>query len=114
LQFRKLPFQRLIQEITQDILSPAPSFRWQRKALFALQESAKAFVVGHMEGKVGFYYFLEFWLIKIDCNINAIHAKRVTIQAKDSQLAQRYLQKYHPGNLDFLYRTRDSGLRPVS
>ncbi|KAG9380026.1 histone H3 [Pyrenophora tritici-repentis] len=43
--------------------------RFQRSAIEALQEATEAFLVGYFE----------------DCNINAIHAKRVTIQEKDSQ-----------------------------
>ena len=35
-----------------------------------------------------------------DVNINAIHAKRVTIQAKDSRLAIRYYKKF---GYDFKY-----------
>jgi hypothetical protein len=38
-------------------------------------------------------------LINIDLNINAIHAKRVTIQVKDSNLAKRYYNKVPRGAL---------------
>jgi len=47
--------------------------RWQSQAIMALQEAAEAFVVHLFE----------------DTNLLAIHAKRVTIMAKDMQLARR-------------------------
>jgi len=50
----------------------APS-RWQSQALFALQEAAEAFLVDLFH----------------DANLCAIHAKRVTVQQKDIQLARR-------------------------
>lgn len=67
---RKLPFQRLCREITQDL---RPAFRMQSVALCALQDAAEAFMVGLFE----------------DTNLCAIHAKRVTIMPKDMQLARR-------------------------
>jgi len=80
LLIRKLPFSRLVREITQDIKSDT---RFQAAAFGALQEAAEAYLVGFFE----------------DCNINAIHARRVTIQKKDSDLAHHYYRKYHIGNL---------------
>ena len=47
--------------------------RWQSQAVVALQEAAEAYLVHLFE----------------DSNLEAIHAKRVTIQAKDIQLARR-------------------------
>ena len=67
---RKLPFQRLVREITEDYRS---SLRFQSTALLALQEAAEAYLVGIME----------------DTNLCALHAKRVTIMPKDMQLARR-------------------------
>ena len=67
---RKLPFQRLVREISQAI---KPSMRWQSAAIGALQEAAESYLVGLFE----------------DTNYIAIHAKRVTIMAKDMQLARR-------------------------
>ncbi|KAL7771450.1 hypothetical protein CFE70_001393 [Pyrenophora teres f. teres 0-1] len=61
----KLPFSRLVRELA---VYYKPDVRFQASALEALQESY--------------------------CNINAIHAKRVTIQVKDSQLARRYYNQY--------------------
>lgn len=70
LLIRKSPFMRLIREISQDFKN---DMRYQGIALEALQESAEAYLVGIFE----------------DTNICAIHAKRVTIFAKDMQLAKR-------------------------
>ena len=47
--------------------------RWQSQAVVALQEEAEAYLVHLFE----------------DSNLEAIHAKRVTIQAKDIQIARR-------------------------
>ncbi|OAK93351.1 histone-fold-containing protein [Phaeosphaeriaceae sp. SRC1lsM3a] len=72
----KLPFQRLCREISHNETQRMgfPPMRWQRAAIEALQEMTEAYLVGYFS----------------DCNLNAIHAKRVTIQAKDSQLAMHY------------------------
>lgn len=71
LLIRKLPFARLAREITNEV-APEP-FRWTGEALLALQEATEDFMVHLME----------------DCNLCAIHAKRVTIMPKDLQLARR-------------------------
>ena len=77
LLIRKLPFQRLVQEITSDsevITSPlCGKVRFQSAAVMALQEAAEAYLVGLFE----------------DTNLCAIHAKQVTIMPKDIQLARR-------------------------
>ena len=70
LLIRKLPFQRLVREISQDYRS---DLRFQSQAVLALQEAAEAYLVGLFE----------------DTNLCAIHAKRVTIMPKDIQLARR-------------------------
>ncbi|KAF6140711.1 hypothetical protein GIB67_035138 [Kingdonia uniflora] len=70
LLIRKLPFQRLVREIAQDFKT---DLRFQSHAVLALQEAAVAYLVGLFE----------------DTNLCAIHAKRVTIMAKDIQLAKR-------------------------
>jgi len=69
LLIRKLPFQRLVREITQDVKT---NLRFQAGALDALQEASEAYLVGLFE----------------DTNLAAIHAKRVTIMPKDVQLAR--------------------------
>ena len=81
LLLRKLPFQRLVREITQDLSVDTPGkgceimqdVRWQSTAILALQEAAESYLVSLFE----------------DTNLCAIHAKRVTIQPKDMQLARR-------------------------
>ena len=71
LLIRKVPFQRLVREIAQDL--GKMSIRFQSGAIIALQEASEAYLVG---------------LLK-DSNLCAIHAKRVTIMPKDIQLARR-------------------------
>ena len=70
LLIRRLPFQRLVREITSSIV---PDRWFQSSALAALQEASEAYLVGLFE----------------DTNLCAIHAKRVTIMPKDMQLARR-------------------------
>lgn len=70
LLIRKLPFQRLVREIAQDVKN---DLRFQSTALHAMQEAAEAYLVSLFE----------------DTNLCAIHAKRVTVQPKDMQLARR-------------------------
>ena len=65
-----MPFSRLVKEIAQDFKN---ELRWQGSAIKALQEASEAYLVGLFE----------------DSNLCAIHAKRVTIQTKDMQLARR-------------------------
>lgn len=70
LLLNKVPFQRLVREIAQN---HSIALRFQPDALLALQESAEAFVIGLFD----------------DMNLCAIHARRVTIMAKDMHLALR-------------------------
>ncbi|KAK2703522.1 hypothetical protein QYM36_018051 [Artemia franciscana] len=65
----KLPFQRLVREISHDFKT---DLRFQNSVM-ALQEASEAYLAGLFE----------------DTNLWAIHAKRVTIMPKDIQLAQR-------------------------
>ena len=70
LLIRKLPFQRLVREITQDFKT---DLRFQSAAILCLQEAAETYLVGLFE----------------DTNLCAIRARRVTITPKDLQLARR-------------------------
>ena len=70
LLIRKLPFQRLVREIAQEVKA---DLRFQSQAVLAIQEAAESYMVGLFE----------------DTNLCAIHAKRVTIMPKDIQLARR-------------------------
>eukprot|EP00762_Andalucia_godoyi_P002201 ANDGO_07580.mRNA.1 Histone H3.3 type b len=72
LLLRKLPFSRLVREITS-MIEPLETIRWRAEALEALQEAAEMHLVGLFE----------------DANLCAIHAKRVTLMVKDIQLARR-------------------------
>ena len=71
LLIRKLPFQRLVRELAQDLGKMNVCF--QSGAIMALQEASEAYLVGLLE----------------DANLCAVHAKRVTIMPKDIQLARR-------------------------
>ena len=70
LLIQKLPFQRLVREITQDFKT---DMRFQSAAILCLQEAVEAYLVGLFE----------------DTNLCTIHARRVTIMPKDIQLARR-------------------------
>ncbi|KAF5312713.1 hypothetical protein D9619_002344 [Psilocybe cf. subviscida] len=70
LLIRRMPFQRLVREIAQDYKA---DIRFQSAAIEALQDSAKAYLVGLFE----------------DVNLAALHAKRVTIMPRDMALARR-------------------------
>ena len=70
LLLRKLPFARLVREIANDF---RPDLKFQSSALVALQEAAEYYLVVLFE----------------DTNLCCIHAKRVTIQPKDIQLARK-------------------------
>jgi histone H3 len=70
LLIKRLPFSRLVREIAQEYKSEV---RFQQSALNALQESAESYMVGIFE----------------DTNLAALHAKRITIQAKDILLVAR-------------------------
>ena len=69
LLIRKLPFQRLVRELAQDLSKI--NVRFQSGAIMALQEALEAYLVGLLE----------------DTNLCTVHAKRVTIMPKDIQLA---------------------------
>ena len=70
LLIRKLPFQRVVREIAQDIKT---DLRFQSAAVLCLQEATEAYLVGLLD----------------DANLCAIHARQVTIMPKDIQLARR-------------------------
>ncbi|KAF2474151.1 histone-fold-containing protein [Lindgomyces ingoldianus] len=76
LLLRKLPFARVVKEIANRYNwdeQTGNSLRWQSGAIQALQEATEAYLVS----------------LFTDANLCAIHAKRVTIQQKDIQLARR-------------------------
>ena len=69
LLIRKLPFQRLVRELAQDL--GKINIRFQSGAIMALQEASEAYLIGLLE----------------DANLCTVYAKRVTIMRKDIQLA---------------------------
>ena len=68
-----LPLSQLVHEIAQDVGRRGFHYHFQSQAIFALQETAEAYIV----------WFLD------DTNLCAIHAKRKTITPKDMYLVQR-------------------------
>lgn len=69
---RALPFQRVVRAAARDATS-LDSIRMQAGAIDAIQEATEAYLVGLYE----------------DANLAAIHAGRVTLSAKDLDLALR-------------------------
>ena len=70
LLIRKIPFQRLVKEISQEL---KPGLRFQSTTLLALQEAAEDYLVKMFD----------------QVNLCAIHGGRVTIQVKDIVLWRR-------------------------
>lgn len=73
---RKLPFQRLVREIAQEVTRSGnkEEVRFQSTAVLALQEAAEAYLVRLFE----------------DSQLCAIHAHRVTVMPRDLRLARRF------------------------
>ena len=71
---RKLPFQRLVQEIARGINK---DIRFRRNALLALQTATEDYMIHMFE----------------DVNLYAIHGNRVTIQIKDISLWKKVMEK---------------------
>ena len=67
----KLPFSRLVREITS--IYTRREFKFSGESLLALQTMAESYLEG----------------LFADANLCAIHAKRVTVMVKDMQLARR-------------------------
>ena len=70
LLIRRLPFQRVVREITQNIRA---DLCFQSTAIMAFQEVGEAFLVGLLE----------------QSNLCAVHAKHAMVMPKDIPLAQR-------------------------
>lgn len=70
----KLPFQRLVREVTYDL--GGSNVRFGASALLALQEASEAYLVNLLE----------------DSNLAAIHARRVTLFPKDVDFTLRIRQ----------------------
>ena len=72
LLLRKLPFQRLVHELTQEFLM---DIRWQAVAILAIQEAGEAHIVNQMEL----------------ANLSVIHSKCQTIRPKGLWLVCRIM-----------------------
>lgn len=70
LVIRKAPFERLVWSIA---ISVSSDVRWQNTAILALLEAAEAHLIS----------------LFVETNLCALHAKRVTVMAKDLVLARR-------------------------
>ena len=46
----KLPFQRLVREVCDDVSGSYGPYRWNTSAIRAVQEAAEAYLVGLLEG----------------------------------------------------------------
>ncbi|KAF2865847.1 hypothetical protein BDV95DRAFT_506303, partial [Massariosphaeria phaeospora] len=62
-------------------------------AIKAIQKVTKAFLISIFKS-IAFYLLLSAKLTLIDTNINAIYAKRVTINTRNINLAKKYYRKY--------------------
>lgn len=76
LLIQRAPFQRLVREVSG---AQKEGLRFQSSAILAIQEATEAYVVG----------------VLVDTNLACIHAKRVTIQPRDVQLAMRIRGERH-------------------
>ena len=78
LLIRKLPFQRLVREVSHQVSRDkgVDPFRYQSTAILALQEASEDFLVRMFS----------------QCNDICIHGKRVTVQQKDIQLWKRLFE----------------------
>ncbi len=70
---RKAPFQRLVRDVASSHAHGGQVLRWQASALAALQEATESYIVA----------------LLADANLLALHAKRVTLFARDLALARR-------------------------
>ncbi|KAG0656525.1 centromeric DNA-binding histone H3-like protein cse4 [Monosporozyma unispora] len=69
----KIPFARLVKEVTDSFVLENQRLQWHSMAILALQEASEAYLVGLLE----------------HANLLALHAKRITLMKKDVQLARR-------------------------
>lgn len=69
----KIPFAKLVKEITDNFVYENQNLQWHSMAILALQEASEAYLVGLLE----------------HANLLAIHGKRITLMKKDIQLARR-------------------------
>jgi len=77
LMIPKLPFARVVREITHKFTPSNQSWRWTLDALLAIQTAAEAYITSLFE----------------DSRLCAEHGRRVTVQPKDIHLARRIKRK---------------------
>ena len=77
-----LAFQHLVREKALDYKIKGQEVRWQARALYALQETAEAYLVA----------------LLADTNLLTIHAKRFTLMPKDLYLVRRIRARRAVGN----------------
>ena len=92
LLIRKLPFSRLVREISQDFKG---DLRFQSTSLLVFQEATEAYLTRLFE----------------DTNLCAIHSKRVTIMPKDIQLSRRIRGEKYETQSEIAARLRAAGRR---
>ncbi|KAI6236483.1 Histone domain-containing protein [Aphelenchoides besseyi] len=74
LLIQRRPFMKVVKDISNKLTAESGKmYKWKMKALIALQEACEHFLIGLFE----------------DCNLLAIHARRVTIMPKDMTLARK-------------------------
>ena len=66
-------FKWLVHEVVQNEIPDGGKYRWQARALFALQQAAESYLIAYL----------------CDTNLLAIHPKSFTIMPKDMQLVGR-------------------------
>lgn len=80
LLIRKLPFNRLVREISQEVAGRRSfDYRYQADAIMALQEASEMFLINYMAA----------------ANLAALHSKRVTLQPKDMNLVKSMNENFN-------------------
>ncbi|KRX00808.1 Histone-fold [Pseudocohnilembus persalinus] len=91
LLIRKLPFQRLVRDVTRKIQESSglgdQQTRWTSQAITIMQSVTEDYLTGLFE----------------DSQFCSVHAKRVTVMKKDLQLARRIRGPQDPGNYQSRY-----------
>jgi len=81
LLIRKAPFGRLVREIVGDLYPYNADLRWNSTAIECLQEASEAYLVNFLT----------------ECNLVALHAKRVTVMVRDINLVKQLRHTFHGG-----------------
>lgn len=73
LLIKKIPFAKIVKSVVEELYDGKVEQPWQSTALLALQEATESYLVGLLQ----------------HANLCGLHAKRVTLQPSDIQLARR-------------------------